>query len=235
VDVILIEPVLGAGGCVPADKDYLKGLRELADRNGVLLAFDEIITGFRLSLGGAQEFYGVTPDLATFGKIAGGGLSLGLVAGRGEILSLADPTKKERFVSIGGGTFSENPMSMVAGLATLKHLRRNEKTLYPKLERMGESVRDGIDREFAEGGIEAHTTGLGSLFLTHFGPKPRNAEEAARGDKQTRSDYALHLMSAGIFVLPGHPGGISTSHTVKDIEALATEGGKFADSLRKSR
>jgi glutamate-1-semialdehyde 2,1-aminomutase len=233
--LIFIEPVLGAGGCVPADKDYLEGLKELADRSGALLAFDEIITGFRVSLGGAQGMYSVTPDLATFGKIAGGGLPLGLVSGRKEILSLADPTRKEKFVSIGGGTFSENPLTMVAGLATVRHLRRNETTLYPKLERMGRMVRNEIDHEFADRGIEAHTTGLASLFLTHFGAEPRNAEEAAKGDRHTRLDYSLHLMAGGIFILPGHPGGISTSHTAGDLKALVSRSGKFADVLKKTR
>jgi glutamate-1-semialdehyde 2,1-aminomutase len=233
VAAIFLEPVLGAGGCIPADKDYLRGLRELADRHGILLAFDEIITGFRVSLGGAQEFYGVTPDLATFGKVAGGGLPLGLVCGRKEIVDLADPTRKEKFVSIGGGTFSENPLTMVAGLATIGLLRKNGTTIYPQLGRMGEKARDGIDREFADRGIEVHTTGLGSLFLTHFGSAPTNAEDAARGDKRTRHDYAMHLMTEGTFMMPGHPGGISTSHTSKDLEALIQQSGRFAETRKK--
>ncbi len=234
VAAIFLEPVLGAGGCIPADKDYLKGLRELADKEGVLLAFDEIITGFRVSLGGAQELYGVTPDLATFGKIAGGGLPLGLVCGRNEILSLADPTRKEKFVSIGGGTFSENPLTMVAGLATVRYLREHAGTVYPKLGRMGEEVRAGIDREFAGSGVEAHTTGLGSLFLTHFGADPSNAEEAAREDKKTKHDYALRLMASGIFLLPGHPGGVSTNHTSEDIDYLIAQSRKFGESVKES-
>jgi glutamate-1-semialdehyde 2,1-aminomutase len=220
VAAILLEPVLGAGGCLPADRDYLKGLRELADRNGLLLAFDEIITGFRVALGGAQGWYRVTPDLATFGKIAGGGLPLGLVCGKKEILSMADPSRKEGFVSIGGGTFSENPLTMAAGLATIRHLRKNGRSIYPRLDRMGEELRRGVDGALTERGVEAHTTGLGSLFLTHFGPRPGNAEEAAREDSQTKLEYALHLMSAGIFLLPGHLGAVSTSHNDVDISEL---------------
>jgi glutamate-1-semialdehyde 2,1-aminomutase len=233
--VIFLEPVLGAGGCIPADKEYLKGLRELADSNGALLAFDEIITGFRLSLGGAEERFGVTPDLASFGKIAGGGLPLGLVCGREEVMSLADPSRKGKFVSIGGGTFSENPLTMAAGLATVKHLRTNAKTIYPLLEKMGSNVRRGVDKEFEEGGIETHTTGVGSLFLTHFGPEPRNAEEAARGNKMLQKQYALQMMTAGIFILPGHPGGISTAHTKTDVDDLITKSGRIAKNLKTSR
>ncbi|MDE1852972.1 MAG: aspartate aminotransferase family protein [Thaumarchaeota archaeon] len=234
VAAIFLEPVLGAGGCIPAEKGYLKGLGELADRHGILLAFDEIITGFRVSLGGAQEWYGVTPDLATFGKVAGGGLPLGLVCGREEIMSLADPTRKEKFVSIGGGTFSENPLTMVAGLATLRYLRKNAKVVYPSLARMGEGVRKGIDGEFADRGVEAHTAGLGSLFLTHFGSAPVNAEQAALEGKETKQKYALGLMTRGIFMLPGHPSGVSTTHTARDVQELVARSGEFADSLSRN-
>jgi len=230
---IFLEPVLGAGGCIPADREYLKGLRELADREGVLLAFDEIITGYRLALGGAQEWYGVKPDMATLGKTAGGGMPLGLVCGRREIIALADPTNKSRFVSIGGGTFSENPMTMAAGLATVRYLRRNADRIYPKLGRSGAELRKGIDRELGELGVEAHTTGVGSLFLTHFGPEPRSAEEAAGEDRKTKVGYGLHLMSEGIFVLPGHPCGISTCHTPTDLGNLVRASGAYGETLRR--
>jgi glutamate-1-semialdehyde 2,1-aminomutase len=227
VAAIFLEPVLGAGGCIPADKDYLKGLREIADGSGALLAFDEIITGFRVALGGAQELYGVTPDIASFGKIVGGGLPIGLVCGRKEILSLADPSRKQRFVSIGGGTFSENPLTMTAGLSTIRHLRRNAGTIYPRLDEMGRKLRAGVDAAFAESGVEAHTTGLGSLFLTHFGISPRNAEDALRERRDLTRSYALFLMSKGIFLLPSHVGGISTRHTEDDIETLVQKSREF--------
>ena len=224
---IFLEPVLGAGGCVPAERDYLRGLRELADRTGALLAFDEIITGYRLALGGAQEWYGIEPDLATLGKTAGGGMPLGLVCGRREILALADPTNKTRFVSIGGGTFSENPMTMVAGLATVRYLRSHANQIYPDLKKKGAVLRRRIDEEFGERRVETHTTGLGSLFLTHFGSEPRNAEDAAGEDRRTKVEYALHLMSRGIFVLPGHPCGLSTCHTEKDLDRFVRASGTY--------
>ncbi|HEV2225253.1 MAG TPA: aspartate aminotransferase family protein [Nitrososphaerales archaeon] len=234
VAAIFLEPVLGAAGCIPAERDYLRGLRELADREGALLAFDEIITGFRLALGGAQEWFRVKPDLATFGKIAGGGLPLGLVAGSKEILSLADPTRRKGFVSIGGGTFSENPLTMTAGLATLRFLRRHAKTLYPVLENHGRMVREGVDKAFAEDGVQTNTTGLGSLFQTHFGANPRSAEDAAAEDMRRTKEYALYLMSAGIFVLPGHLGGVSSSHTTRDIRKLVKISAKFSRSNRRA-
>jgi len=227
VAAIFLEPILGAGGCIPADKTYLKGLRELADESGALLAFDEIITGFRVALGGAQSLYGVTPDLASFGKIVGGGLPIGLVCGRREILSLADPSNKQRFVSIGGGTFSENPLTMAAGLATISYLKRNAGTIYPRLDEMGRNLRSGVDAAFTECGVETHTTGLGSLFLTHFGINPLNAEEAQRSRRDLVRRYAIFLMSRGIFLLPSHPGGISTCHTERDIENLVHRSREF--------
>jgi glutamate-1-semialdehyde 2,1-aminomutase len=232
VAAIFLEPVLGAGGCIPADKDFLKGLREIADGCGALLAFDEIITGFRVSLGGAQEVYHVFPDLASFGKVVGGGLPIGLVCGRKEILALADPSRRGKFVSIGGGTFSENPLSMTAGLATLRHLRRNAATIYPRLDGMGAKLRSRVDAAFAEGGAEAHTTGLGSLFLTHFGITPRNAEETLRDDRDLAIRYAVFLMSRGIFLLPSHAGGISTCHTDEDITRLVRTSREFGGLLK---
>jgi len=234
---ILLEPVLGAGGCIPAEAEYLKGLRELADRAGVLLAFDEIITGYRLSLGGAQELYGVKPDLATMGKVAGGGMPLGLVCGRKEVVALADPTSRTRFVSIGGGTFSENPMSMSAGLATVKFLRKNANRIYPRLEALGNETRNGIDRAFAENGIETHTTGKGSLLLTHFGlnREPRSADDTVGEAREARLGYYLHLMTRGALFLPGHPGGISVRHTRRDIGELLDTSREYAEIIRKER
>ena len=230
VAAVFLEPVLGAGGCIPADPDYLRGLRELADRWGFLLAFDEIITGFRLALGGAQERYRVTPDIASFGKIVGGGLPIGLVCGKREVMSLADPTRKADFVSIGGGTFSENPLSMTAGLATIRYLRRKKRIVYGRLEKMGTRLRRGIDKSLAETGVTARTTGTASLFLTHFesarvGPKPRDNEKVA-------AEYAVYLMSRGIFILPRHAGGISLAHTDEDIERTIAASAGLARDIR---
>jgi len=230
---IFLEPVLGAGGCIPADRSYMKGLRELADKAGVLLAFDEIITGYRLALGGAQEWYGVKPDLATLGKTAGGGMPLGLVCGRREIIALADPSNRSKFVSIGGGTFSENPMTMVAGLTTIRYLRNHADRIYPALNKKGSALRKRIDQETGHWRVETHTTGLGSLFLTHFGPAPRNAEGAAGEDRRTKVEYGLHLMSQNVFVLPGHPCGLSTCHTERDLGHLVRASSDFARRLSK--
>ena len=230
VALVFLEPVMGAGGCIPANPAYLKGLRELTEHAGALLAFDEIITGYRVSLGGAQERYGVRPDLAAFGKIVGGGLPIGLVCGLKEVLSMADPSRKDRFVSIGGGTFSENPLSMAAGLATTRYLRKNGGKVYPQLEELGMKLRSGVDRAFREEGRQAHTTGMGSLFFTHFGSEPVNAEDTASEDMTMAKEYAMHLLAHGVFVLPGHAGAVSTAHTREDIDGLVRVSREFARS-----
>ena len=232
VGLVFLEPVMGAGGCIPADPAYLKGLRELTDSAGALLAFDEIITGYRLSLGGAQERYGIRPDLAALGKIVGGGLPIGLVCGIKEAIAMADPSRRDRFVSIGGGTFSENPLSMTAGLATTRFLRKNREKVYPRLDEMGSRLRSGVDRAFAEEGIQAHTTGMGSLFFTHFGPEPTNAEESASEHGTLAKQYAMQLLSSGVFMLPGHAGAVSTAHGMEDIDRLVRASMNFAEKRR---
>ncbi|MBI3840805.1 MAG: aspartate aminotransferase family protein [Thaumarchaeota archaeon] len=232
VAAILLEPVLGAGGCIPAEREYLKGLRELADETGTLLAFDEVITGFRVAYGGAQEHYGVVPDLAALGKVVGGGLPVGLVCGRKEILSLADPSRKGRFVSIGGGTFSENPLTMAAGLATLRYLRRHSRDVYPRLAQLGGQLRSGVDRALSEQRVNAKTTGLGSLFLTHFMSGPP-VEGRGKEDSNLSREFGLSMMTRGIFLLPGHAGGISACHTDSDIEAFVDAAGQFRPKTGK--
>ena len=216
---------------------YLKTLRELTAKHDVLLAFDEIITGFRLALGGAQEYYGVKPDLAALGKIVGGGLPIGVVCGLEEIMSRADPRMQDRakFVSIGGGTFSENPPTMTAGLATLKYLRRNHTRIYGPLNRLGDELRSGVDEAFKEEGIEAQSTGAASLFMTHFATeRPRNAEESQRSNIALQKAYHLALMARhGIFVLPGHLGAISTEHNAKEIARFLKSTSLFAAGAKR--
>ena len=221
---VLVEPVLG-GGIIPADREYLKGLREETDRVGCLLFFDEVITGFRVALGGGQEHYGVVPDLATLGKVLGGGLPIGAVCGLKEVMAYADPKlpKSER-AWIGGGTFSANPLSMTAGLATLQYLSEKNSVIYPYLNELGEEARRGIDKAFAEVGIRSATTGLGSLLLTHFpkdGEAPKDARAVHSCDRKLQFQFYFALLAKhSIFFLPCHLGAISYAHTKNDIKAL---------------
>lgn len=240
---VILEPVLGAGGVIPAEPEYLKTLRQECDKLGALLIFDEIITGFRLALGGAQEFYGIKPDLCTLGKILGGGLPASAVAGRSEILSLADTTieraKRER-CWIGGGTFSEHALSMTAGIATLKHLRTKRGSIYSSIGNFGKQLREEVDQVFADHSIHTKTTGEGSLFATHFlNPNQvdiKRPEDVVMSNNMTTREYYFSLIATqGIFFIPGHIGAISTAHTKADISHFVKSTANFAERLARSR
>jgi len=233
---VLVEPVLG-GGIIPAERDYLKGLREETEKAGCLLFFDEVITGFRVALGGGQQYYGVVPDLAALGKVLGGGLPIGAVCGLREVMAYADPRlpKNER-AWIGGGTFSANPLSMTAGLATIQYLSEKSSVIYPYLNELGEEARRGIDRAFAEAGIQSATTGLGSLLLTHFprdGKTPRDARAVHSCDRKLQFQFYFALLAKhSIFFLPGHLGAISYAHTKDDIKALVEASATLAQEAK---
>ncbi len=236
---VIVEPVLG-GGIIPAGRDFLKELREETERVGCLLFFDEVITGFRLALGGGQEYYNITPDLCTLGKVLGGGLPVGAVCGLREVMEYADPSKhsKAERAWIGGGTFSANPLSMVAGLATLTYLSENSGKVYEYLNALGEEARRGIDRAFAEAGIDAATTGIGSLLLTHFpkdGRAPRNAREVNECDRRLQHQFYFALLAKhSIFFLPGHLGAVSYAHSRDDIRELVDASIAFAREARRT-
>jgi glutamate-1-semialdehyde 2,1-aminomutase len=240
VAAIIVEPMLGAGGCVPAEAEYLRFLREFSDDSDALLIFDEVITGFRVSLDSAQGYFHVKPDLTTLGKVIGGGFPIGALAGRREVMNLADQTRatgKGEYVWIGGGTFSMNPMSMTAGLATLRFLAEKS-DLYDYIGRLGEKARSQLDRQFADRGIPTRTTGMGSLFQTHFlrgqGLEIKNAEDKRVNTvKEKQSEYHLRLLLNGIFFLPEHEGAISVAHTERDIARLVEESGRIAEEMSK--
>jgi glutamate-1-semialdehyde 2,1-aminomutase len=227
---IIIEPVLGGAGCIPPIDGYLQGLQEFAKKNGSLFILDEIVTGFRLSLHGAASIYKLEPDLFALGKIAGGGMPIGIVCGDKDIMSLADPVSsedKEDHCAVGGGTFSANPMTMTAGLATLNFLKKNKQQVYSKIDRLGGMARKGLDKIFAEAGITCQATGVGSLFLTHFGKKDvQDATDAATSDRELLRKYHFALMANyGIFFLPTKMAAFSYAHEERDVEKLleATE------------
>lgn len=231
---IIIEPVLGGAGCIPPVDGYLQGLQEFAKKNGSLFILDEIVTGFRLSLHGAMSTYKLEPDLFTLGKIAGGGMPIGIVCGNKEIMSLADPVsirEKEARCAIGGGTFSANPVTMTAGLETLNFLKKN-KSVYSKIDRLGSMARKGLSRKFADAGIPCQVTGLGSIFLTHFNKEMvQDAADVATSDRVLLARYHLALMADhGIFFLPGKMGAFSHAHDEVDVKRLLAATEKIAES-----
>lgn len=237
---VILEPVMGAGGVLPAKKEYLEFLRRECSKIGALLIFDEIITGFRLSLGGGQEYFGVRPDITTLGKILGGGLPVSAIVGKSEILDLVNVTthrEKTDRVWIGGGTFSENALCMCSGIATLTHLNHERKSIYRRLEKLGEKLRSSLDRTFEEHGYRTKTTGAGSLFATHFlneGQKDiTSPEDVSSSNRKLEKEYYLSMIANhNIYFLPGHIGAISTVHTDTDIDNLISGSRKFARNRR---
>lgn len=222
---VIVEPFLGGPYFLPPSRDYLKGLREACDEKGTVLIFDETVTGFRLALGGAQEVYGVKPDLATFAKVIGGGMPGACIAGREDIMELSNVGKwKGKGVAIGGGTFSANPMTLAAGLATLEHLASNPE-VYQRLDGLGAKMRRGVEEALGDAGIPVACTGAGSLFETHFlkssGVRLRTASDVDSSTDMAMADgpFRRELMVKGFYTMHGG-GAISTSHEPEQLEGF---------------
>ena len=223
IAAIIVEPVLGAGGGVPADKEFLKGLRELCSEKGALLIFDEIVTGFRLAPGGAQQYYGILPDITILGKIMGGGFPIGVIASRREIMEYMDPLLYERpEFSFHGGTFCGNPVSLTAGLTTLKLLEDGH--LQDQLNRQGDRIRQQLHDIFEKGKIDIYITGVSSIFQTHFTREEvRDVRSAFQADRTKLMDYHMYLIANGVFFLPTKIGVLSRAHTKKDVNKFLLE------------
>jgi len=225
---IILEPVIGEGGFIPATTEYLKMLRSETERFGALLIFDEVISGFRVASGGAQKRFGITPDLTALGKIMGGGLPVGALVGKKEILEKTSPEKKankwERIL-IGGGTFSSNPLTAAAGLAMLRHLKDYEEEVYPLLDTRGEKVRKGVQESLRREGIDAIVTGIGSLFQTHFPLQKGGTLDSPHSihrftDIEKREvEFRIRMLTKGVHVMHGG-GSLSTTHSDEDIERI---------------
>ncbi|MDI6691074.1 MAG: aspartate aminotransferase family protein [Candidatus Bathyarchaeota archaeon] len=231
VAAILIEPVLGVGGGVFAEKEFLKGLRELCDEKGTLLIVDEVITGFRLAPGGVEQYFGVRPDITVLGKILGGGFPIGAFCGPTEIMEKVDTLRYQRpQYSFHGGTFAANPITMTAGLATLKLLEDGK--LINKLNRLGDKIREQLRKIFEANGINVQVTGTGSIFNVHFTKEElKDANAVFRADRKKLAEYHSKLITNGVFFLPTHNGTLSTAHIKADIEKLFSETEKYAKSL----
>lgn len=225
---VFVEPVMVSGGCIPANVEFLKALRELCTENGTLLVFDEIITGFRLAPGGGQQFLGVKPDVTVMGKILGGGFPIGAVAASTEIMEHMNPLKYPRpNLAFHGGTFTGNPITMTAGLATLNALEDGRLT--SRLNKQGEHVRQELREIFERKKADVQVTGLSSLWHTHFTKeKIEDAITAARADKEKLTKYHMHLIKNGVFYLPGKAGALSTAHTQADLDRLLSQTESFS-------
>jgi glutamate-1-semialdehyde 2,1-aminomutase len=238
---IILEPVIGEGGFIPATKEYLEMLRSETKASGALLIFDEVISGFRIALGGAQERFGITPDLTTLGKIAGGGLPVGVLVGKKEILEKTSPQKegnKWERILIGGGTFSSHPLAAAAGLAILRYLKDHAEEIYPLLEDKGRKVREGVQKAINHAGVRAICTGIGSLFQTHFPLQeavtlnsPHSIHRFTDIEKR-EIEFRIGMLTKGVHVMHGG-GGLSTAHSDEDIEKIIKAAEEVAREMKE--
>jgi glutamate-1-semialdehyde 2,1-aminomutase len=226
---VIVEPVVGNMGCVPPAPDYLKDLRELCTRRGVLLIFDEVMTGFRLSYGGAQELFGIKPDLTTMGKIIGGGLPVGAYGGRRDIMNMVAPLGPV----YQAGTLSGNPLAMTAGIATLRILREKKNEIYPQLEARASRLVEGILETGKKAGVKMTANRVGSMFTWFFANEPvTDWPSASKADPKRFGKFHRAMLESGIYLPPSQfeAAFLSFAHSGEDIERTISAASSAVDS-----
>jgi glutamate-1-semialdehyde 2,1-aminomutase len=214
---VIVEPVVGNMGCVPGSGGYLAALRLITQRENAVLIFDEVMTGFRLAFGGAQELYGIRPDLTTMGKIIGGGLPVGAYGGASEIMDLVAPLGP----MYQAGTLSGNPLAMAAGLATLRHLQEHKEEIYPGLEKVAGELVEGVAAAAKEAGVPVCPNRVGSMFTWFFTPGPvTDWASASKSDTEAFSRFFRAMLENGVYLPPSQyeAAFLSTAHTEQDIQ-----------------
>ena len=223
IAALCVEPVAGNMGCVPPAPGYLQGLRDLCTRNGALLVLDEVMTGFRVSYGGAQQLYAVTPDLSILGKIVGGGLPCAAYGGRKEIMETVSPVGPV----YQAGTLSGNPLAMAAGIATLEILR--EPGQYDKLEATASKLATGIEQAAAKAGVTTWHTRVGSMMCTFFNAGPvTDMAVAGKSDTGAYGRFFNAMLDRGVYLAPSQFECMfaSLAHTDEDVEATVAAAGE---------
>lgn len=225
---VIVEPVAGNMGTVPPKEGFLEGLRTICSEEGIVLIFDEVMSGFRVAYGGAQELYGVTPDLTTLGKIIGGGLPVGAFGGKKEIMSQLSPA--------GGvyqaGTLSGNPLAMSAGIETLKLLK--VPGFYQQLEEKSAFVAEGIAKAAKDAGVPLYSTRVGSMFCGFFSKDPvYDWDSAAKCDTKVFAKYFQNMLSQGIYLACSQfeTAFVGASHTTDDLEKTIAAAAKSFKAL----
>ena len=217
IAAVIVEPVGANMGVVLPEEGFLPGLRAICDENGALLIFDEVITGFRLGPSGAQGFYGVTPDLTTFGKIIGGGMPVGAYGGRRDVMSQVAPLGPV----YQAGTLSGNPVAMAAGLAQLRVLNDTPELFYAALNAKGDDFFTALDGVMAEAGIPHCLNHVGSLGCVFFTEGPvRDYASAQKSDTELFTKYFAHMLGRGIYLAPSQFEAmfLSAAHTQEDLD-----------------
>jgi len=219
IAAIILEPVAGNMGVVVPTKEFLKGLRNLTTKYGALLIFDEVITGFRLAKGGAQEYFGILPDLTTLGKIIGGGLPVGAYGGRKEIMEMMAPVGPV----YQAGTLSGNPLAMAAGIAMLSMIEETP-DLYSEMERKAAKLEAGIHKNLKNTGIKGVVNRVGSMMTLFFtdAPQVNNLDEAMTADTERYAAYFKQSLESGIYLAPSQFEClfVSYAHTDEEIDRM---------------
>ena len=218
IAAVVLEPVAGNMGMVVPDLDFLKGLRNLCDVHGSLLVFDEVMTGFRVDYGGAQEIFGIIPDMTIFGKVIGGGLPVGAYGGRQDVMLMVAPAGPV----YQAGTLSGNPLAVAAGRKTLEILQAPD--TYAELSRKSNWLIDEMRQSAGQNGIPLQTNVMGGMFGFFFAEKPvRNYQDAAESDQDRFRKFFMGMLKEGIYLAPSafESGFISMAHTEEDLEKTA--------------
>jgi glutamate-1-semialdehyde 2,1-aminomutase len=228
VACIIVEPIVGNAGCIPPAAGYLKALREITNREGALLIFDEVMTGFRVAPGGAQELYGITPDLTTLGKILGGGLPCAAFGGRADIMNQLAPLGPV----YQAGTLSGNPLAMAAGIATVGYLLDHRDEVYPLLESLSDAVTKGIASEAAAAGVPMVVNRVGAMFTWFFTGAPvTDYASAARSDTTAFARFHRAMLEQGVWLPCSQfeAAFLGSAHSPEDIrETVAAAKAAFA-------
>jgi glutamate-1-semialdehyde 2,1-aminomutase len=218
IAAIIVEPVVGNAGCIPPSEGYLAGLRRLTQTHGSLLIVDEVMTGFRVALGGACQLYSLDPDLVTLGKIVGGGLPVGVFGGKRRFMDLLAPLGPV----YQAGTLSGNPLAMAAGIATLDALQANASSIYPQLEAVSVAVADGVAAEARKAGVPLTLNRVGSMWTWFFTADPvTNYEQAARSDTAAFARFHRAMLERGVWLPPSQfeAAFLSAAHGEQEVAA----------------
>ena len=217
IAAVILEPIVGNAGCIPPAPGYLDVLRTMTRREGALLIADEVMTGFRVALGGAVELYNMDPDLITLGKIVGGGLPVGVFGGKRELMDQLAPLGPV----YQAGTLSGNPLAMAAGLATVSYLQDHAGEIYPQLERTAKAVAEGVAAEAAKAGVALTTNRVGAMWTWFFTTGPvTDYDSAAKSDTAAFGRFHRAMLDAGVWLPPSQfeAAFLGTAHGEKEIE-----------------
>jgi glutamate-1-semialdehyde 2,1-aminomutase len=214
---VIVEPVVGNMGCVPAADDYLVGLKLITERERSVLIFDEVMTGFRVAFGGAQELYNIRPDLTTLGKIIGGGLPVGAYGGPSEIMDLVAPLGP----MYQAGTLSGNPLAMAAGCAMVRQLKDRKEEIYPRLEKLSADLVQGVAAAAQEAGVALCHNRVGSMFTWFFNPGPVTSwDTASKSDTEAFGRFFRSMLEHGIYLPPSQyeAAFLGATHSEEDVQ-----------------